>query len=100
MNLNERFLQELSKCTDPVVFLGVAKILKVELLHEEKDENGVNIPRPFDEIVIDVAEAFYKIGRKRKRELLKIFKDANEYNSEEVDTNAVGAKDTSVANKN
>jgi len=71
MNLDERFMRELAKTTSPEVFLGVARILKVPLLDENKD------PRDFALIWSDTIDAYTAAGRKRRRELFKILKDAN-----------------------
>ena len=51
-------------------FVGLAKILKVELASEEDNE----VPRPFEEILQDMLKAYANSNRKRRRELLKILK--------------------------
>lgn len=76
-NLNTRFIREIGNCNDPIVFLGVANVLGVKLLSEEKDEEGKFIPRKFEEIAVDVIDKFADFPRKKKRELLKAFKEAN-----------------------
>lgn len=78
MNLNKRFCKELARCTDPTVFLGVARILAVKLVGEEKDEKNHFVARPTEDILCDVVQNFYEAPRTRKRELLKIFRKANE----------------------
>ena len=77
MNLNDKFINELSRCTDPTIFLGVARVLKVRLVSEQKDEQDHFIARPTEEILYDVVEQFSVAKRERKRELLKIFHKAN-----------------------
>ena len=68
--LNERFILELGRIKNPEIFLGVARILKVQLVKEEK-------ARDFGDIFKDTIEAYENSGRKRKRELLKILREAN-----------------------
>lgn len=70
MQLDERFIYELGRIKNPEVFLGVARILKVQLV---QDEN----PRDFGELCADVIESYQNSNRKRKRELLKILREAN-----------------------
>lgn len=77
MNLNDKFLIELKRCTDPTIFLGVARVLKVRLVTDQKDENNHFIARPVEEILYDTYENFTVERRERKRELLKIFHKAN-----------------------
>ena len=71
MQLNERFIYEIGRIKNPEVFLGVARILKVRLLDDDKN------PRDFGDLCADVIESFEQSNRKRKRELLKILRDAN-----------------------
>lgn len=68
--LEERFIHELGRIKDPEVFLGVARILKVQLVKDDK-------PRDFGELCADVINFYELAPRKRKRELLKILREAN-----------------------
>lgn len=68
--LLERFANELARIYEPEVFLGVARILKVELVEDDK-------PRTFYDIWSDVIDKFNESPRKRKRELLRIVRQAN-----------------------
>lgn len=77
MNLNEKFMREISKIQSPEVFLGVAKVLGVRLLGEEKDENGKFAPKDFVEIFSDLMEKYAGARRKFKRELLDLVEKAN-----------------------
>ena len=70
MQLNERFIYELGRIKNPEIFLGVARILKVRLIEDGE-------PRDFGDLCADVIESFEQTNRKRKRELLKILRDAN-----------------------
>ena len=74
---NQKFIEEISKISDPTTFLGVCRILKVELLSEEKDEEGKPIPRSFELLFKDVMENYARAPRERRRELLKILSRAN-----------------------
>lgn len=69
-SLVERFIQELGRIKSPEVFLGVARILKVQLVEGEN-------PRDFGELCADVIDSYELAPRKRKRELLKILREAN-----------------------
>lgn len=98
-NLNTQFAKELSRIKDPAVFVGVARVLKVGLVTEEKDESGHLIAREGEDIITDVLVAFDGAGRKRKRELLKILRKANKSSfsaptSMEVDLDATGTEDS------
>lgn len=68
--LLERFANELANTHDPEVFLGVARILKVELVEDDK-------PRSFYELWSDIIDNYNAADRKRKRELFKILREAN-----------------------
>lgn len=70
ITLNEKFILEISNIKAPELFLGVARILKVQLINDQ------NV-RDFADIYEDVLNAFEAAPRKRKRELLKILHDAN-----------------------
>ena len=70
MNLTQKFMYELSRA-DVVNFRGVAQILRVKIA-DENDE-----VRSFPDVFADVMAAYDPAGRKRKKELLKILRDAN-----------------------
>ena len=76
-SLNTKFLKEISKIKEPEIFIGLAKVLGVKLLGEEKDENGKFIPRDFTEVLDDVMKSFDGARRSRKNELLKLLVEAN-----------------------
>lgn len=84
-DLNSRFLIEVSKIKDPEVFIGVARVLRVKLIEDQKGEDGKFIPRDFIDLYSDTMDAFARSERKFKRELLKIVEKANkEKNGKEV----------------
>lgn len=76
-NLNQKFMKEVANIKDPVVFLGVATILKVKLYTDEKDENGKVIPKDFSVLFKEIMSSYDCASRKRKRELLTILKKSN-----------------------
>lgn len=80
--LTQKFIKEIANIKSPEVFLGVARILKVQLMEDQET------PYDFVKIFSDAVEAFDKTGRARKKELLKILVRANQY--KECDTNGDG----------
>lgn len=93
-DLNSRFLVEISKIKDPEVFIGIARILRVKLMSEQKDEEGRFVPRDFTDLYSDTLMAFAQSERKRKRELLKIIEKANKEKDEKGAINANRTKDS------
>lgn len=77
--LTQKFIKEIANIKSPEVFLGVARILKVQLMEDKET------PYDFVKIFSDTVEAFDKTDRARKKELLKILVRANQY--KECDTN-------------
>ena len=63
----------ISQIRSPELFLGVARILKVNLMAD----SAADTPRDFGEIYEDVMIAFEAASRKRKKELIKILREAN-----------------------
>ena len=59
-----------------IEFTGLARILKVQLHEDKKDEEGHYISRDFTSVLNDVLANFDKQGRQRKREILQIVKRA------------------------
>lgn len=92
----EKFIMEISKCKDPVVFCGLARVLKVPLVEDKLDENKHPIGRDFGDIFEDVLNAFSAADRRRKRELLKILAQSNKSHLGD-DMNADNSKDTTSA---
>lgn len=75
-SLNDKFMLEIGKIKNPEFFLGVAAILKVQLMD---GENG----RDFSEVFKDCVVSFDGLNKKRKKELLSILKEANRDEEEE-----------------
>lgn len=84
--LTQKFIKEIANIKSPEVFLGVARILKVQLMEDKET------PYDFVKIFSDTVEAFDKADRARKKELLKILVRANQY--KECDVNGDSSKDT------
>lgn len=74
-NLNIKFMEEVAKIKDPVVFLGIARILKVRVMEDGFKEKVE--PRDFMDVFTDCVASFSQCERKRKKELLTILKKAN-----------------------
>lgn len=70
LSLTEKFTNEIARIKDPLVFIGIARILNVSLM-SEKD------PKNFEDVLVECIEAFDKENRARRKELLKVLKDAN-----------------------
>ena len=90
--LTQKFIEEIAKIKSPEIFLGVARILKVQLMEDKET------PYEFTKIFSDTVEAFDKADRARKKELLKILIQANQY--KECDVNGDSSKDTTEAISN
>ena len=84
--LTQKFIKEIAKIKSPEVFLGVARILKVQLMEDKET------PYDFVKIFSDTVEAFDKADRARKKELLKILVQANRY--KECDVNGDSAQNS------
>lgn len=93
--LVDEFMVELTKCRVGTIFIAVARTLGVELRTTEKDEEGHFIPKPFEDMVCDVVEAFSKAGRREKKDTLKMFKEWNR--EAEVKMNAARAENSEKA---
>ena len=83
--LTQKFIKEIANIKSPEVFLGVARILKVQLMEDKET------PYDFVKIFSNTVEAFDKADRARKKELLKILVKANQY--KECDVNGDSSKD-------
>lgn len=56
--------------------IGVARVLNVNLMTDEKDENGKAIMRDGQDIVADMLNNYAALNRNQRRNLLKIIKAA------------------------
>ena len=91
--LTQKFIKEIAKIKSPEVFLGVARILKVQLMEDKE------VPYEFTKIFSDTVEAFDKAGRTRKKELLKILVKANQYKECDVNGNSSQNSTETVSNQ-
>ena len=66
----QEFIVEVSKL-EAIEFLGLTKIFKISLV------DGGGNPREFELLLSDVLDGYLKIGRKQRRELLKVLKLSN-----------------------
>lgn len=75
-SLNDKFMIEISKVKEPEIFIGVARILKVKLIEDSGEV------RDFVDLFNDVIASFAAAPLKRRKELLKILRDANKFKGE------------------
>lgn len=76
MNSTEKLFDLIPKL-GAIEFAGLARVLKVKLYSEEKDEQDHFIPRPFVDVLNDILANFDALGRERKREILQVVKKAS-----------------------
>lgn len=97
-DLNYQFLQALAQCSDPLSFVGVARVLKIDLMKPEQDQSeGADPFKPFEVVLREIMDAYAASPRSRKRKLLKILRDSNYEASifePEGDLNAGNTEDT------
>lgn len=71
MNTNTEFANIVVSCT-PTEFIGLAKFLGVKILTEDIDpETKTAIPRPAQDIVMDILDTYEKLGRSGRRALVR-----------------------------
>lgn len=78
MKSNTQLMEQISKM-EPLDFAGLARLLGVQIveLDDTVDEKDKYKPRPFTDVFSEVMQNFDKLGRTRKREILKLIKKAN-----------------------
>jgi len=64
---------------EPLEFAGLAKLLGVAIVEDNLDKEAEKkvVPRSFTDVLSDVMAKFSKLGRSRKREILKLVKKSN-----------------------
>ena len=87
-------MEEIGRIKDPVLFLGLVKMLGVDLYSEEKDENGKRIPKEFPVLFEESMKRFDGAGRKLKRDIIRMLRDAN---AEKEHINATRTENTEAA---
>lgn len=63
------FLERISKL-EAIEFIGLAKVLCVELIEEDKETQ-----RPFEDILADMMINYTKAARKSRRQIDKVLRD-------------------------
>lgn len=63
------FLERISKL-EAIEFIGLAKILCVELMEEDKETQ-----RPFEDVLSDMMINYAKAARKSRRQIDKVLRD-------------------------
>ena len=63
------FLERISKLEE-IEFIGLAKILCVELMEEDKETQ-----RPFEDVLSDMMINYTKAARKSRRQIDKVLRD-------------------------
>lgn len=91
--LSARFIKEISKIKDPMVFLGVARILNVELM-VDKDTS-----KDFAAVLNEIIDSYNSSDRKRRRELLKILEKSNKYKEDARNGNSTQGPAKAIPDK-
>lgn len=91
--LSTKFIKELSKIKDPMVFLGVARILNVDIM-VDKDTS-----KDFAAVLNEVIDSYNSSNRKRRRELLKILEKSNRYKEDVGSGNSTQSSAETISNK-
>lgn len=89
-----KFMKEIGNISDVTVFMGVARILKVNPM-KDKDT-----PKDFTDVLMEVINAYFATEPKRQRELLKILKDANKCKEKEGLFDGYNTEDTAETGSN
>lgn len=92
--ITTKFIKELSKIKDPAIFLGVARVLKVELMVDK------DTPRDFGDVFEDIIVNYENSNRKRRRELLKILQQSNKCKEEVVNGNRTQSSSETGSDEN
>lgn len=91
--LSTRFIKEISKIKDPMVFLGVARILNVEIMID-KDTS-----KDFAAVLNEIIDNYNNSDRKRRRELLKILEKSNKYKEDVGSGNSTQGSSKTISDK-
>lgn len=77
MKLGMQLIEQISKM-EPIEFLGLARLLGVQVLEENKEATEDKLkPRSFADVLEDVIQKYEKQNRNRKKEILKLVKKSN-----------------------
>lgn len=99
MKPNDQLISLIPKL-EPVEFMGLARVLRVKLF-EEKNPSAEKVedkyaPREFSDVLEELMMNFNKLNRARKREILKLVKNATA--KMKVKKDAGNTENTEVAN--
>lgn len=96
MTLNEQFMIEVSRIKAPELFLGMARLLEVGFVEgeisPETDPKDLKM-KDFTTLFAEIMDSFDKRDRHRKKELLKLLRQANK----EVERDGNNSKDSEEA---
>lgn len=78
MKSNMQLMDQITKM-EPLEFAGLAKLLGVAIVEDNPDKEAEKkvVPRSFTDVLSDVMAKFSKLGRTKKREILKLVKKSN-----------------------
>ena len=78
MNSNLSLMDCVTKM-EPLEFAGLAKLLGVAIVEDNPDKEAEQkvVPRSFTDVFADVMAKFDKLGRSKKREIIKLVKKSN-----------------------
>ena len=78
MNSNSSLMEHITKM-EPLEFAGLARLLGVSIVEDNPDKEAEKkvIPRSFTDVFADVMAKFDKLGRTKKREIIKLVKKSN-----------------------
>ena len=75
MNKKDEFI-DLIKYLEPVEFIGLARVLCIDIMDKETKQN-----RDFYVVLNDMINKFNSLGRKQRREILSVLKKARKENA-------------------
>lgn len=62
---------------DGASLIGLTRILQVKVFYDDvKDENGKPMPRSGEQIIEDCLVKFHSLNREKRRQILRILRDA------------------------
>ena len=78
MNSNSSLMEHITKM-EPLEFAGLARLLGVAIIEDNPDKKKKKkvVPRSFTDVFADVMAKFDKLGRSKKREIIKLIKKSN-----------------------
>ena len=71
----ERFYSRIARL-EVEEFLGLARLLKVDVWTKDGEATGEASLRPFDQVLVEVGQSYISLNRERRRQIDKILKEA------------------------